>query len=486
MGQATADALGHGVPLTTSFDRPLGGIIRGAPVSCRSHLAVAEAVARMHERGVGSMVIADEHGSVQGIFTLHDLRAQIAAGADLSQPIGSVMTPRPLALDAGALAVEAVLLMGQHGIRHIVVTRNGRLAGIVSERDLFALKRVDVVDLIRAIDGSQSVEALAATRGEVWRLIDALIANGASAHHITRVLTLLNDHTVARVLQLCRDAAAEPPVPFTWVAFGSEGRCEQTLLTDQDNGIVFDAPDRDADAIRAKLLPLARQANQALERCGFQRCPANIMAGNPELCLSQREWAARFEDLIATNTPENLLSSSIYFDLRAVDGSREPVDALRRDLLARCRANSLFRRMMAGNAMQHRPPLGWLRAFATKRDADGRRRLDLKTGGLTPFVDGARLLSLEGAIDETNTARRLAAVGEAELVDPEVAAAWSSSFAIIQWRRLMRHQECSREGGPLTNRLDPHQLNTLDRQVLREAFRQARDLQKRLAIRYQL
>ncbi len=480
------EVAGHSGAAAAAFDMPLARLIGREPVACHSRTTVVDAVARMHEAGVGSMVVADEHARLQGIFTLHDLRALVAQGADLSQSIAAVMTREPAALDADASTVEAVLLMGERGIRHVVVTRDGRLAGVVSERDLFALKRVDVVDLMRRIDAAPSVDALAASRGEVWRLLDALMTNGASAHHITRVLTLLNDHTVARVTELCRQQAPEPPVAFTWVAFGSEGRCEQTLLTDQDNGIVFEAPDSEVDGVRHQLLPLAQSINDALAHCGFQRCPANIMAGNPELCLSRREWAARFETLIATNTPENLLSSSIYFDLRAIDGPAGPVATLRQDLLECSQGNSLFRRMMAANAMQQRPPLGWLQDFATQRDEQGGRSLDLKKGGLTPFVDGARLLSLEGGIDETNTARRLAAVAEAGLMDPEAADAWSDAFAFLQWQRLVRHQELSRRGEPLTNRLDPKRLNALDRHVLKASFRQARDLQKRLAVRYQL
>lgn len=469
-----------------ALETPLGTLVTRGVVSCAPGSSIRDAVDKMHGRRVGSIIIADEHGRPAGIFTLHDLRSLVANGVDLGQPISEVMTTRLHTLDSREPGVEAVLIMARYGIRHVVVTDQGRLAGVISERDLFALKRADVVDLIRAIDGAADLDALAATRDAVRRFIDALMGYGASAHHVTRVLTLLNDHTVTRAIALCQEAAPEPTVPFTWVAFGSEGRCEQTLVTDQDNGIVFDAPDSDADAVRAELLPLARRINSALARCGFKLCPGNIMAGNPELCLSRGEWEARFARLIRSNTPENLLRSSIYFDLRPVDGPAWPVADLRGRILEQARDNSLFRRMMAGNALQQSPPLGLLRDFVTEKDDAGERTLDLKTSGLTPFVDGARLLSLEGAIDETSTACRLTAAGEAGLVQPEVVEAWSGAFAHLQWRRLERHQECARAGESPTNRLNPDRLNALDRRVLKEAFRQARDLQKRLAVRYQL
>lgn len=486
MNHTAGDATPASVDSGATFDTPMSRLTHPQPLTCPSTTSISEAVARMHERGVGSIVITDDEATPQGIFTVHDLRRLVAVGTPLDRPVSEGMTADPWTLEADLPAFEGVLALAAHAIRHIVLVRQGRLVGVVSERDLFALKRIEVVELTRAIDRARSVEALAASRRGVARLIDSLMAYGASASHVTRVLTLLNDHTVARAVELGRDELGDPGVEFTWLAFGSEGRCEQTLLTDQDNGILFEPASDGVEASRQRLLPLARRINEILAACGFSLCDGGIMAGNAGLCLSHDEWLRRFDGLIRTNTPENLLQSSIYFDLRPVQGPEQPVVALRSRVWEQAASNSLFRRMMAGNALQNRPPLGWLREFALQRDPDGQRRLDLKMGGLTPFVDAARLLSLEGRITETNTQRRLEAVAEAGLVDARTAAAWSASFSYLQLRRLQLHQQQARDGESLSNRLNPRSLNSLDRRVLREAFRQATDLQKRIAVRYQL
>src|SRR5690606_19312935 len=220
----------------------------------------------------------------------------------------------------------------------------------------------------------------------------------------TRIITLLNDHTVRRVIELAIDDMGDPGIPFTWLCFGSEGRSEQTLHTDQDNGILFEAADAaEAAHIRGRLLPLAERINRDLATCGFTWCKGNIMAGNPELCLSRQEWRRRFQSFVRESTPENLLGSTIFFDLRAIWGPEEGCEQLRHGLLDDISDNSLFQRMMAENALRQRPPVGRFRDFVVARKGEAKDTLDLKVQGLTPFVDGARLLALSHGIGECNT-----------------------------------------------------------------------------------
>jgi CBS domain-containing protein len=467
------------------FDTPLGQLARSRPVTCPPQLPVREAVQRMHVAKVGSIVVVDDHDRPLGIFTLHDLRALIAGRGDLDAAIAHAMTPDPACLGSADLAFEAVLLMARRHIRHVVVTDGGRVAGVVSERDLFALQRINVVHLMRAIADARSVPDLIQARSAIHGLIDAMLAHGAGVEQMTRIITLLNDRTVIRVIELCLEAEGDPGVAFTWVAFGSEGRSEQTLVTDQDNGILFDPGDDDVVAVRQRLLPLARRINEALHDCGFPLCKGNIMASNPKLCLSLAEWENTFRGIIASSTPENLLRSSIYFDFRPIWGDVAVAEDLHQRVLQAASGSSLFLHMMARNALINRPPLGMVRDFVTERHEGERvETLDLKMGGLTPFVDGARLLSLEGRLPPTNTLERLRASAAAGMATAAEAQAWGRSFAYIQMLRMRLHQLQARDGLPLSNRLDPATLNPMDRHILREAFRQARALQRKLELRY--
>ncbi|QLC72692.1 CBS domain-containing protein [Pseudomonas sp. LPB0260] len=470
-----------------SLDTRLGELAMRQPISCAPDTALREAVKLMHEQHVGSIVIVDPALKPLGIFTLRDLRRVIADGESLEQPIERLMTAQPFHLAPDASAFDAAIAMTERHIAHVCLVEHERLCGVVSERDLFSLQRVDLVHLARTIRHAGRIETLSALREDIRQLVDRMLAHGASSTQITHIITLLNDHTVCRVIELTLEDLGDPGVPFTWLCFGSEGRREQTLHTDQDNGILFEAADKiEAADMRRRLLPLAGEINQRLAQCGFTLCKGNIMAGNPELCLSRQEWARRFAGFIDEATPENLLASSIYFDMRVVWGPDEGCERVREELLRRIAENSLFQRMMAENALRQRPPVGRFRDFVVARKGAEKDTLDLKVQGLTPFVDGARLLALAHGIETCNTLERLRELIARQVIDPLDGAAYEEAYHFIQQTRMQQHQLQARENQAYSNRLDPDSLNHLDRRILRESFRQAKRLQSSLALRYQL
>ncbi|NMY41972.1 CBS domain-containing protein [Pseudomonas sp. WS 5013] len=470
-----------------SLDTTLRELALQQPVACSAATPLRDAVRRMHEQHVGSIVIVDESERPAGIFTLRDLRRVVADGESLEQPISALMTQRPFHLPPEASAFDAALAMTERHIAHVCLVEHERLVGVVSERDLFSLQRVDLVHLARTIRHAGRIETLVALRSDIRLLVERMLAHGASSTQITQLVTLLNDHTVCRVIELVLEELGDPGVPFSWLCFGSEGRREQTLHTDQDNGILFeaDSPEQ-AEHMRQRLLPVARRINQSLAECGFALCRGNIMAGNPELCLSRREWAQRFAAFVREATPESLLASSIYFDLRVVWGDEQGCAQLRRQLLADVADNSLFQRLLAANALRHRPPLGRFRDFVVARKGAEKDTFDLKEEGLTPFVDGARLLALAHGVEDSSTLRRFAELVRLEVIDAQDGAAYEEAYHFIQQARLQLHQQQAAQDLPLSNRLDPDSLNHLDRRILRESFRQAQRLQASLALRYQL
>ncbi|HIQ43103.1 MAG TPA: CBS domain-containing protein [Pseudomonas oleovorans] len=470
-----------------SLDTRLGELAMRQPIGCAPHTPLREAVRLMHEQHVGSIVVVDQSERPLGIFTLRDLRRVVADGVDLAQPIDRLMTPNPFHLQPDASAFDAAIAMTERHIAHVCLVQNEKLCGVISERDLFSLQRVDLVHLARTIRHAGKVETLAGLRSDIRLLVDRMLAHGASSTQITHIVTLLNDHTVCRVIELTLEDMGAPGIAFTWLCFGSEGRREQTLHTDQDNGILFEAADAaEAAAIRGRLLPLAVEINQRLAQCGFTLCKGNIMAGNPELCLSRQEWSRRFAGFVDEATPENLLGSSIYFDLRTIWGPDTGCEQLRAALLERVASNSLFQKMLAENALRQRPPVGRFRDFVVARSGADKDTLDLKVQGLTPFVDGARLLALANGISSVGTLERLRALVAKGVIDALDGAAYEEAYHFIQQTRMQQHQLQARGELPYSNRVDPDHLNHLDRRILRESFRQAQRLQSSLAMRYQL
>ncbi len=469
-----------------SLDQPLTRYAQRRPVTCAPDTPLRAAVQHMHEANVGSIVVTDEQHKPLGIFTLRDLRAQVAAAVAMDAPIASVMSHDPVCLPPDATTFDASLQMAARHFAHVcLVDAGGALAGVVSERDLFSLQKVSLVRLTRTLGTAPDLATLASLREDIRQLVDAMLARGAAARQVLRVITTLNDVTVRRIIELQR-AKQDPGIRFAWLSFGSEARQEQTLHTDQDNAILFDPPaGMGNDEARRRLLPFAQAVNADMAQCGFALCKGNIMAGNPELCLSVEEWEAWYQRFIESWTPKNLMYSAIFLDGRALWGDTAMADALFARVRTRIRAHSLFQRMMAGAALESRPPLNFFQGFVYAKGGE-KHTIDLKVQGLTPFVDVARVLCYAENLPAVNTFERLEALRDAGRLDANDVNAWLEAYGLLHLLRMRHHQERMASGQPLDNRLNPDTLNPLDARILRESFRQAQRLQQSLALAYQL
>ena len=472
-----------------NLSSPLKSIIARAPVTVAPQTPIRAVLEMMKDLRIGSVVIADGLGKPLGIFTERDVLDRIAlAGIAQDAPIEIAMTPNPFSLPAHAPLFEAARAMAQFRFRHVLVMEEERLAGIVSERDLFTLQRLSPGEIAKTIEHADTVDALARASLEVRRLAGALLAQGVGAEQLTQFVTTLNDAIVGRALVLAARESAPPPVPWCWLGLGSEGRMEQTLATDQDNAIIFAPADEgEIETTRAGFLRFADAANRILDRCGFPLCKGDIMARNPKWCLTPAEWRKTFADWIATPHPEALLNAAIFFDFRILHAASsidaELAESLRRWLSAQVASRNMFFRLMAENALQVRPPLGVLRDFiADDNDAPG--TIDLKKVGARPFIDAARIFALKHGVAASNTAERIRLAAPKMNMSADEAAAIIDGFHFVQSLRLRSQDDPDApvDVAPVTspNRIDPDRLNELDRRILKEALRQARKLQSRL------
>jgi CBS domain-containing protein len=431
---------------------PLRSALGRAPVSCPPHTPLADVLKTMQAERIGSMVVVDGKQAPVGVFTMPDVLSRVALpGAAPQTPIGELMTREPVSLEEQATLADAALAMARHGIRHIVVTRDGRFAGVVSERDLFALTRASLARTAERIRAAGATAELAAAAADVRALAQQWLAHGVAAEQLTAMASALNDALSRRLIEL---AAARHALPgaWCWLALGSEGRMEQTFVTDQDNALI-------AEGAPGELAGFADEVNRGLQACGFPLCKGDIMARNPRWRLDARGWRGQFDGWIRNPHPEALLNASIFFDFRALAGDARLAGELREAVLGLARENRAFLRAMTEVALRARPPLGLLRDFEGET-------LDLKGAGARIFVDAARVLALAAGSPETGTAARLRAAGEAPCAD---------AFHYLQGLRL-RHG----------NHVQVDALGGIDRRVLKEAFRQAALLQERLRLEYAL
>ena len=473
-----------------SLTRPLSELVAREPVTCTAQTTLREALSRMRNSAVRSIIVVDEAEEPIGVFTLNDLRDRVVLQElSLDAAVAVVMTRQPTTLPADATAAEAMQQMAAGGFHQMIVTQHGRVFGTVAEHDLFALQRVSLRQIHHAIRSSRTITALAHVAGDIRNLAHNLLAQGVSAETLTRTVSALNDALTREALTRVRQDHDLTNIDWCWMALGSEGRGEQTLATDQDNALIYratpdDLPGAQQMRQRHELLAFAREANDALDTLGFPRCKGGIMASNPEWCLSEQAWRERFTRWLSEPTPTALLRANIFFDFRPLFGDPTLTERLCDWLLARTQGNLLFLRLMVANALQTEPPLGLIRAFVTDDDPACPGTLDLKTRGTRIFVDAARVFALAQGMREAGTAERLRLAGEQLKVERRHVDATVDAFHYLQVLRL-RNQD-RRDPGAVPNRIDPYSLNEVDQRMLKEALRQARKLQQRLKETYAL
>lgn len=495
-----------------TFRRPVRELARRPPVTCLPETPIAEAARRMQAHGVGSVVVTDARGEPVGIVTDRDLRGKVvAAGLSPLEPVRRIMSAPLHTLPPDAPAIEALVLMLRRGIHHVpLVEPRGpgvaaegkegtgepqapppsRLVGVVSSHDFLMLRDAHPVSLLRAMEQQPAVDDLARLAGETTSMVRRWLEQGASAIDLARITAELNDALVRRILSLTEaklsaEGYGEPPAPYCWLALGSEGRREQTLRTDQDNALVYDAEGVAPDwAMQRYFRRLAEEAVENLVRCGVPRCPAGVMASNEKWRQPIEVWRAYFSKWVRESTAQDLLFASIFFDFRVVWGDARLAERLRQHLNEEIAAWRAFVRLLAWTAVYWGPPIGLFGRIAVPRWGPGRGSLDLKLQGMLPLVSSVRVHALDLGVPHTNTLDRIGEVqARSGRFRPGEVEELTAAYETITRLRL-RQQLADAAAGASSGRLPLAALNRAERAALREAFFAIRRLQDDLRSRF--
>jgi CBS domain-containing protein len=304
-----------------------------------------------------------------------------------------------------------------------------------------------------------------------------------TANQLTQALSTVIDQISIRLLQLAEQQFGAPPVPYTWVVYGSQARREQTTLSDQDNGLLLD--DNYNDQHLDYFSQLAAFVSDGLARCGFTYCPGNVMATNPSWRQPRKVWRDYFTKWINNPEPKALMHASIFFDMRALHGDLSLFSDLQRDVLQQCQNNTIFLAHMAANAMQYRPPLGFFRQFVLIHNGEHEHTFDIKRNGLIPVVDMVRVYALAAGLPAINTRERLLSGEASGALSHAGAEELLHAYEFIATLRARHQVHQYLDGLPMDNYLSPDKLDRHQRARLKDAFAAIRSMQQALEQRYQ-
>ena len=438
------------------------------PLTCPPDTPVQTAARLMCEAKVSSICIS-EQDTLHGIATVRDLSGKVVGnGLPFSTPISEVMTSDPLTLAPSSIGSDVLHMMMERRIGHVPVTQAGRLVGIVTQTDLTRFQAVSSAELVSEIAHANSADEMAKVTARIPQLLAQLVAGGNRHEVITRLITDIADTATRRLLALAEAELGDPPVPYLWLACGSQGRQEQTGVSDQDNCLFIDDAATDGDM--AYFEALARFVCDGLDTCGYVYCPGDMMATNPRWRQKVQVWREYFAGWIRTPNPEAQMLASVMFDLRPIGGAVRLFDDLQEETLAKASANSIFVAHMVSNSLKHTPPLGLLRGFATIRSGEHKNQIDLKHNGVVPVVDLGRIYALQGQLTQANTAARLEAAVAAGVLSTSGGQDLRDAYDLIAETRLEHQAAQVRAGTAPDNYLSPTDLSDFERSHLRDAF----------------
>jgi CBS domain-containing protein len=469
------------------FTTPVGDIAVKDVITARKDITVRQAAQEMVRNSISSLVIVDDAENPVGIITDRDLREKVVArGRDASAQVKDIMSLSLVRVDAKDYCFEAVLRMIKYNIHHILVIRDGRLSGVLTNHDLMLLQGTSPLSFAKDLESQHTIEGLVPVSLKVNRVVGLLLKEGARASNITRIITELNDRLLRKVLEIAEKKFGAPPVAYCWVAFGSEGRKEQTFKTDQDNAVILaDAPTPAAEEAAVRYFTeFTAFVKDGLLRCGFPTCRADYMASNPRWRQPLRTWKRYISTWISTPSPEALMHAVTFFDFRPVYGDTSLAEELRTYLTVLLKDQKVFLGHLANMIIKNSPPIGFFKSFVVEKSEEHKDELNLKVKGIAPLVDVIRLFALERGVRETSTLERIEALRGVHTVVQEYADEFEHAFEFIMLLRIQHQYEQISAGRTPDNFVNPDKLSNLEKRSIKDAFRLIAKTQDQIIERY--
>ena len=437
----------------------------------------------MENRNVSSLLVSRD-GGLEGIVTDRDMRGRVVANnMDVTLPVTEIMTPNPRAVTSDALAFEAMLIMADMRIHHLPVVDEGAVTGIIASADIMRLLRHDPIYRTADLSRRTTPEDMREVYESAADVAVRFIERGASAEEVTGLLTVAADSLARRLITLAEEQLGPPPVPYAFVVLGSQGRRGMGLASDQDNALILD-DSYDPDLHGDYFKNLADYVCTGLDSAGQVLCPGDMMAMNPDWRMTVTQWTNTFHTWITAPEPEALLHAQTFFDMRAIHGALELADNVHTTAVNMATHSGRLHAHLATLAARREPPLGFFRGFVVDRSGDYANTLDVKKGGTAAIVQMARLYALSAGIDAVGTRPRLQAAASAGVVSERGAEDLIDAFDFLTTIALRQHAEQLRRGQKPNYHIDPKELGKLDREHLRDAFQIIKGMQSALSTQY--
>ncbi|WP_439132740.1 DUF294 nucleotidyltransferase-like domain-containing protein [Polaribacter sp.] len=460
------------------------------PLTCSAHTSVKEAAIIMSKSKIGCIIVADNENYPIGIITNSDIKNKIATGLfPIETPVQNIMSFPVITENKNISILEAQVKMIKHNVGHLCITkdgtRNSKLIGILTHHDVLVSLGNNPTVILKEIKKATRTREIRRARNKANTLLRLYLEQNIPLTHILKIISEINDAVTMRVIEISiAKMDTKPPVKFSWLATGSQGRKEQLLYTDQDNALIFeDVAEEKLKETKAYFVKLAQHATKSLHKIGFEYCEAEMMASNLKWCKSLTEWKEQFKDWILNTDEKAILLSSIFFDFSVVYGDDELGKELSKSIFKTVNQTPLFFTFLCRDAVKSPSPLGFFKQFLLETNGENKDFFNIKSRALMPLIDAARLLVLSNNIFEiNNTGLRFEKLAEIEPQNRELYKSCSYAFkALLKFKT--KQGILHNDSGKF---IEIETLTKEEKLKLKRCFKPIRDIQELLTTRFNL
>ena len=460
------------------------------PITCQENSSVQSSAILMSQNNISCIVITDKNKNPKGIITNSDLKHKIATGKfSIDSNVEEIMSHPVISCKKNITVTEAQLQMIKYNVGHLCVTKDGThhsaLIGIITRHDIVLSIGNNPAVLLKEIKRATRTKKLRTVRAKAHHLLKSYLNQNIPLRHIFKIISEINDAITYRVIEnAIKKMDTPPPVEFSWLTLGSQGRNEQLLYTDQDSALVFeDVKENEYETTKAYFLKLSSYITKSLHKIGFEYCPAEMMASNPQWCMSYSKWEDQFRNWILKPNEKAILLSSIFFDYSRIYGNKSMIDNLTNSIFESLEQSSKLLALLAKEILLSPPPLGFFRQLVLEKNGDYQDFFNIKQRGLMPLIDAARLLILSHNIKGiNNTSLRYEKLGELEPEHKELYDSCSYAFkALLKFKT--KQGMTNNDSGKFINL---ETLNKEEKLKLKRCFKPIREIQDVLKFRFKV
>lgn len=463
---------------------PAGALMRRAPVTIDADASIRTAAQRMSGERASSLLVMRE-GRLVGILTDRDLRERVIAnGMDVDRPLGGVMTGDPQTLPATASVFEAMLHMTRLQVHHLPLVD-------AQGRPLGIVTASDILhhynlNTVALASMIRHCRDRDGLTAACRQLPELQVQLVRGGMGADQLTQAVSAVTDAITVRLLELAEARlGPPPVPYAWLICGSQARREQTALSDQDNALLLDDGCRPEHDAYFAALAQFVSDGLAQCGFAYCPGNVMATNPAWRQPRRVWRGYFRQWMESPEPKALMHASIFFDMRALRDGHGLYAGLQREILQQSRRNSIFLAHLAANALHYRPPLGFFRQFVLIHDGEHDDSLDIKHRGVIPIVDMLRVHALAAGLTALNTRERILAAEDCGELSHDGAQDLLYALEFIATLRARHQAQQHLDGLPMDNYLRPDRLSRPERNQLKDAFAIIATLQAAMEARYQ-